>query len=140
MLCPQARKAHGRNELPEDPGTPFWKLVLKQFDDYLVKILIAAAVVDLLIALTGGDYSVGWDLRAFIKPGCMHTQHPGAEPAIVDGARPLPPTWLRDEPSLLAEHGVGPRHSVALRRAFVEPGVIVLILVANGAVPDFAAY
>ena len=33
--------------------------MLKQFDDYLVKILIAAAVVDLLIALTGGDYSVG---------------------------------------------------------------------------------
>ncbi len=60
---PQARKAHGRNELPEDPGTPFWKLVLKQFDDYLVKILIAAAVVDLLIALTGGDYSVGWVQR-----------------------------------------------------------------------------
>ena len=57
--CAQARKAHGRNELPEDPGTPFWKLVLKQFDDYLVKILIAAAVIDLLIALTGGDYSVG---------------------------------------------------------------------------------
>ena len=57
--CTQARKAHGRNELPEDPGTPFWKLVLKQFDDYLVKILIAAAVIDLLIALTGGDYSVG---------------------------------------------------------------------------------
>ncbi len=45
--------------MPEDPGTPFWKLVLKQFDDYLVKILIAAAVIDLLIALTGGDYSVG---------------------------------------------------------------------------------
>ena len=33
--------------------------MLKQFDDYLVKILIAAAVIDLLIALTGGDYSVG---------------------------------------------------------------------------------
>ncbi len=40
-------------------GTPFWKLVLKQFDDYLVKILIAAAVVDLIIALANGERGAG---------------------------------------------------------------------------------
>ena len=40
-------------------GTPFWKLVLKQFDDYLVKVLIAAAVVDLIIALVNGERGVG---------------------------------------------------------------------------------
>jgi Cation transporter/ATPase, N-terminus len=40
-------------------GTPFWKLVLKQFDDYLVKVLIAAAVVDLIIALVNGERGAG---------------------------------------------------------------------------------
>ncbi|GBF97625.1 calcium-transporting ATPase endoplasmic reticulum-type [Raphidocelis subcapitata] len=51
----QARARYGRNELPAEEGTPLWKLVLKQFDDLLVKILIAAAVVDFVIAWTGGD-------------------------------------------------------------------------------------
>lgn len=32
-----------------EAGTPFWKLVLKQFDDLLVKILIAAAIVSFLL-------------------------------------------------------------------------------------------
>lgn len=32
-------------ELPRDEGKPLWKLVLEQFDDLLVKILLAAAVV-----------------------------------------------------------------------------------------------
>jgi Cation transporter/ATPase, N-terminus len=58
---------HGRNELPPDEGIPFWKLVLKQFDDLLVKILIAAAVVDFLIALANGEYGPG----AFVEPGVI---------------------------------------------------------------------
>ncbi len=51
---------YGRNELAPDEGTPLWKLVLKQFDDLLVKILIVAAVVDLLIALVSGESGAGW--------------------------------------------------------------------------------
>lgn len=45
-------------------GTPFWKLVLKQFDDLLVKILIAAAVVSFLLALVNGETG----LTAFLEP------------------------------------------------------------------------
>ncbi|KAK9918863.1 hypothetical protein WJX75_007624 [Coccomyxa subellipsoidea] len=60
----QARNIYGRNELAPDKGTPFWKLVLKQFDDLLVKILIVAAVVDFLIALASGESG----LSAFIEP------------------------------------------------------------------------
>jgi Ca2+ transporting ATPase len=34
----EARLRYGKNELAPEPGTPFWKLVLKQFDDLLVKV------------------------------------------------------------------------------------------------------
>lgn len=59
VYCLQSRAVNGRNELPVDVGTPFYKLVLKQFDDYLVKILIAAAVVDLIIAIANGEHGIG---------------------------------------------------------------------------------
>lgn len=45
-------------------GTPFWKLVLKQFDDLLVKILIAAAAVSFFLALINGETG----LTAFLEP------------------------------------------------------------------------
>ncbi|KAL0703759.1 hypothetical protein Bca4012_070184 [Brassica carinata] len=51
-------RLYGRN------GTPFWKLVLKQFDDLLVKILIVAAIVSFLLALANGETG----LTAFLEP------------------------------------------------------------------------
>lgn len=45
-------------------GASFWKLVLKQFDDLLVKILIAAAIVSFVLALINGDTG----LTAFLEP------------------------------------------------------------------------
>ncbi|XP_024962433.1 calcium-transporting ATPase 3, endoplasmic reticulum-type isoform X2 [Cynara cardunculus var. scolymus] len=48
-------------------STPFWKLVLKQFDDLLVKILIAAAVVSFLLALVNGETG----LTAFLEPSVI---------------------------------------------------------------------
>lgn len=36
--CETNLKLYGRNELPAEEGTPLWKLVLKQFDDVLVKV------------------------------------------------------------------------------------------------------
>ncbi|XP_012068199.1 calcium-transporting ATPase 3, endoplasmic reticulum-type isoform X4 [Jatropha curcas] len=55
---------HGKNVLPEEKRTPFWKLVLKQFDDLLVKILIAAAVISFILALVNGETG----LTAFLEP------------------------------------------------------------------------
>ena len=61
-----ARRKYGPNEIPAEPGTPFWKLVLKQFDDLLVKILIAAAIVSLVIGLLDGE-----GLGALVEPGVI---------------------------------------------------------------------
>ncbi|KAG1678953.1 hypothetical protein FOA52_013016 [Chlamydomonas sp. UWO 241] len=61
------RKRYGRNELAPEPGTPLWKLVLKQFDDLLVRILLLAAIVDFIIALTDGDSMLG----AMVEPSVI---------------------------------------------------------------------
>lgn len=45
----------GRNELPEVPPTPWWKLVLEQFDDNLVKILLVAAAISFVMAVMEGN-------------------------------------------------------------------------------------
>ncbi len=49
------RRAWGRNELPCGPGPSFWKLVWKQFDDLLVKILVAAALTSLILGLANSE-------------------------------------------------------------------------------------
>ncbi|CAF3571761.1 unnamed protein product, partial [Rotaria sp. Silwood2] len=36
---------YGPNELPTEDSKPLWKLILEQFDDLLVKILLAAACI-----------------------------------------------------------------------------------------------
>ncbi|XVF36444.1 hypothetical protein REPUB_Repub19eG0059100 [Reevesia pubescens] len=48
-------------------GTSFWKLVFKQFDDLLVKILIAAALVSFVLALINGETG----LTAFLEPSVI---------------------------------------------------------------------
>ncbi|XP_038886243.1 calcium-transporting ATPase 3, endoplasmic reticulum-type isoform X1 [Benincasa hispida] len=60
-------KLYGKNLVPEEKRAPFWKLVLKQFDDLLVKILIVAAVVSFLLALINGETGV----TAFMEPSVI---------------------------------------------------------------------
>ncbi|XP_030528480.1 calcium-transporting ATPase 3, endoplasmic reticulum-type isoform X2 [Rhodamnia argentea] len=57
----------GKNVLPEEKRTSFWKLVLKQFDDLLVKILIAAALVSFVLAVVNGETG----LTAFLEPSVI---------------------------------------------------------------------
>ncbi|KAK1556017.1 hypothetical protein Q3G72_034629 [Acer saccharum] len=63
----QHARIYGKNVLPEEKRTPFWKLVLKQFDDLLVKILIAAAAVSFVLALIDGETG----LTAFLEPSVI---------------------------------------------------------------------
>lgn len=58
---------YGKNVLPEDPATPLWELILEQFKDQLVLILLASAVVSFVLALleTSEDSSIG---GAFVEP------------------------------------------------------------------------
>ncbi|KAJ0025104.1 hypothetical protein Pint_08630 [Pistacia integerrima] len=63
----QHARVYGKNVLPQEKRTPFWKLVLKQFDDLLVKILIAAAVVSFVLALVNGETG----LTAFLEPSVI---------------------------------------------------------------------
>ncbi|KXN82561.1 Calcium-transporting ATPase sarcoplasmic/endoplasmic reticulum type [Leucoagaricus sp. SymC.cos] len=42
---------YGKNELPEEPPTPLWELILEQFKDQLVLILLASAAVSFVLAL-----------------------------------------------------------------------------------------
>ncbi|KAF8343779.1 calcium-transporting ATPase [Cantharellus anzutake] len=76
-------EVYGRNELPDDPPTSLFELILEQFKDQLVLILLGSAVVSFVLALVE----------------------------------------LREENS-----------GASLATAFVEPIVILLILIANAAV------
>ncbi|THH19979.1 hypothetical protein EUX98_g8674 [Antrodiella citrinella] len=58
---------YGKNELPEDPPTPLWELILEQFKDQLVLILLASAVVSFILAVVEHDGSSSI-LTAFIEP------------------------------------------------------------------------
>ncbi|KAF9466319.1 Ca-transporting ATPase [Collybia nuda] len=58
---------YGKNVLPEDPATPLWELILEQFKDQLVLILLASAVISFVLALL--DDSEGSTFGgAFVEP------------------------------------------------------------------------
>nr|XP_022343186.1 calcium-transporting ATPase sarcoplasmic/endoplasmic reticulum type-like isoform X9 [Crassostrea virginica] len=49
----QAKKGlekYGPNALPAEEGKPLWELILEQFDDLLVKILLLAAIISFVLA------------------------------------------------------------------------------------------
>lgn len=59
-----ARGKHGSNSLPEDPPTPIWQLILEQFKDQLVIILLGSAAISFVLALL--EDSEDW--TAFVDP------------------------------------------------------------------------
>lgn len=57
-------------ELPEDPSTPLWELILEQFKDQLVLILLASAVISFVLALLE-DNEGGSIWGAFVEPSVI---------------------------------------------------------------------
>jgi len=54
-------------ELPEDPPTPLWELILEQFKDQLVLILLASAVISFVLAIFEDNDDSGFG-AAFVEP------------------------------------------------------------------------
>ena len=64
-----ALRLHGRNEIPVPPGASLWKLILEQFQDLLVLILLAAAVISFVLALFEESGDDRW--TAFVEPAVI---------------------------------------------------------------------
>jgi Ca2+ transporting ATPase len=60
----ESRKKHGSNAIAEEPPTPIWELILEQFKDQLVLILLGSAVVSFVLALFEDEE--GWTV--FVDP------------------------------------------------------------------------
>jgi Ca2+-transporting ATPase len=65
----QYQERFGPNELREAPGRGFWRMLLDQFNQFLVLILIAAAVVSALIGWS--EYTRTGDTTEFIDAGAI---------------------------------------------------------------------
>ncbi|XP_022182971.1 calcium-transporting ATPase sarcoplasmic/endoplasmic reticulum type isoform X1 [Myzus persicae] len=59
---------YGPNELPAEEGKSIWQLVLEQFDDLLVKILLLAAIISFVLALFEEHNDINETLTAFVEP------------------------------------------------------------------------
>ncbi|KAJ6455749.1 hypothetical protein C8R45DRAFT_586858 [Mycena sanguinolenta] len=60
-------QVYGKNELPDDPSTPLWELILEQFKDQLVLILLASAVISFILALFENSEGSSF-AGAFVEP------------------------------------------------------------------------
>lgn len=62
------RERYGWNELDKEKGKPLWQLVLEQFDDTLVKILLVAAFISFILAYFHGSDSGESGFEAYVEP------------------------------------------------------------------------
>ena len=54
-----SRRLHGANVLTPPPRDPWWKLYLEKYEDPIIRILLAAAVIAILAGLVEGRYVEG---------------------------------------------------------------------------------
>lgn len=65
----ESRQKYGPNALAEEPPTPLWELVLEQFKDQLVLILLGSAAVSFVLAL----FEDSDDWTVFVDPAVILT-------------------------------------------------------------------
>jgi P-type Ca2+ transporter type 2C len=70
-LIEESRRAHGGNQLPAPPRQPLWQLFLDKFDEAIIKILLAAALLSMLVELLKPPieavrHGVGFALAAIV--------------------------------------------------------------------------
>ena len=130
----EARRAkHGFNELEKQPGKPTWKLILEQFDDTLVKVCAPPAATRrrrrLRLASARPFFPAPHPYPLSpLRPCCCPATH--APPLC---RRPLQILLLAAAVSFGLAWAEGEAAEAGVR-AFIEPLVIVLILVLNAAV------
>uniref|UniRef100_A0A914I4E4 Calcium-transporting ATPase n=1 Tax=Globodera rostochiensis TaxID=31243 RepID=A0A914I4E4_GLORO len=62
------RDIYGYNEMPAEEGKKLWELILEQFDDLLVKILLLAAIISFVLALFEEHTDQTSAVTAFVEP------------------------------------------------------------------------
>ncbi|KAL5546268.1 hypothetical protein UlMin_005955 [Ulmus minor] len=62
------RKVYGSNELEKHEGQSIWSLIIDQFEDTLVRILLAAAVISFVLAWYDGEEGGEKEITAFVEP------------------------------------------------------------------------
>lgn len=62
------QEKYGPNELPVEEGKSLWQLVLEQFDDLLVKILLLAAIISFVLACFEEHGEGAEGITAFVEP------------------------------------------------------------------------
>lgn len=62
------RKEYGLNELEKHEGQSIFKLILDQFNDTLVRILLVAAVISFVLAWYDGEEGGEMEITAFVEP------------------------------------------------------------------------
>jgi P-type Ca2+ transporter type 2A len=61
---------HSTTELPQEPSTPIWELILEQFKDQLVLILLASALISFVLALFEHEDDAS-PFGAFVEPAVI---------------------------------------------------------------------
>ncbi|XVF05594.1 hypothetical protein REPUB_Repub05bG0186200 [Reevesia pubescens] len=62
------RQIYGWNELEKHEGTSLFKLILEQFNDTLVRILLVAAIISFVLAWYDGEEGGEMEITAFVEP------------------------------------------------------------------------